>query len=106
MGCIYVVEAVIWGKVMRVCTHKHDNSGSGIIILHKCRRGSYTGKRNEDLSHKGDKENRVEIGLIIAEILLFIKSYRDLHFQDQLMLYFYCQRQLDHFVKDWLKSIV
>ena len=31
-GCIHVEEAVIWGKEMRACTHKRDNSGIGVII--------------------------------------------------------------------------
>ena len=57
-------EAVAWGREMRACTHKRDNSGSGVIIL---------------------EENLVQIGLIIAEILLFMKCDLDLHVQGQRM---------------------
>ena len=52
----HVEEAVIWGEQIMVCTYKRDNSGSGVIIL---------------------EENLVQIGLVIAEILLFMKSYID-----------------------------
>ena len=45
--------------------HKHDNSGSGVIIL---------------------DENLVEISFIIAEILLFVKFDHDQHFKGQLLL--------------------
>ena len=51
-------------KEMRACIGKRDNSGIGVMIL---------------------KENLVQIGLIIAEILLFMKCDPDLHFQGQLM---------------------
>ena len=47
---------------MRASIHKCDNSGGGIIIL---------------------EENLVQIGLIMAEILLSMKSDIDLHFQGQ-----------------------
>ena len=42
--CIHIEEAIIWGKEIRVCTHKRDNSVSFVIIL---------------------VENLVQIGLII-----------------------------------------
>ena len=35
MDCFHVEKAVIYGKKIRACTHKHDNSGSGIIIPEK-----------------------------------------------------------------------
>ena len=47
---------------MRACTHKCDNSCSGVIVF---------------------KENLVEIGLIIAEILLFAKCDVDLYNGDR-----------------------
>ena len=69
MGCIYIEKAVICGKEMSACTHKRDKSGIGVIIL---------------------EENLVQIGLIIAEILLFMKCDLDLHFQGQLIWRFCC----------------
>ena len=61
---IHVEEAVIWGNEMRACTQKRNNTGIGVII----------------------EENAVQIGLIIAEILLFIKcDDLDLHLQGQLL---------------------
>ena len=64
VGCIYVQEAVIWGKEMRACTHKRDNSGNGVIIL---------------------EENLVQIGLIVAEISHLMKCDLDLYYQGQLI---------------------
>ena len=49
---------------MKACTHKCDNSGGDVIIL---------------------EENLVQIGLIMAEILRFMKCDIDLHLQGQLM---------------------
>ena len=49
---------------MRACTHKRDSSVIDVNIL---------------------EENVVQIGLIIAEILLFVKCDLDLNFQGQLM---------------------
>ena len=56
---IHVDKVVVYGKEMRACTQKCDNSGSCFIIL---------------------EENLVEFGLIIAEILPFVKYDLDLHF--------------------------
>ena len=50
--CINAEEETIEGKEMRACTHKRDNSCSSTINL---------------------EEHLVGIGLIIAEILLFMK---------------------------------
>ena len=61
VGCIHVEKAVVWGKEMRACTHKRDITGIGAIIL---------------------EENLIQTGLIIAEILLFMKCNLDLPFQD------------------------
>ena len=47
---------------MRTCTHEYDKSDSGVIIL---------------------KEHLVEISLIIAEILHFVKCDVDLYSQGQ-----------------------
>ena len=57
-------EAVIYGKKMRACTHTGYNSVNGLIT-------------NEEIL--------VQIGFIIAEILLFMKFDLTLHFQTQLM---------------------
>ena len=46
------------------CTRERDNSGRGIIV---------------------HEEHLVQIGLIIAEILLFVKCDLDQYFQCQLM---------------------
>ena len=53
-------------KEMSACIYKYisDNSSIGVIIL---------------------EENFVQIGLIIAEIILCVKRYLDLHFQGRLM---------------------
>ena len=59
-------HATRWGHVSRACTHKRDNPGSGVIILEK---------------------NLIEIGLIIAEILMtyiFKVSWCDTCCQSQL----------------------
>ena len=50
-GCIHVEEVVVWGKEMRACTYKRDNSGIGVIIF---------------------EENVIQIGLIIAYIILLL----------------------------------
>ena len=63
-GGIHVEEDVICGKEMKTCTHKRDNSNIGVIII---------------------EENYVQIDLIMAEILHFMKYDLDLHFQCQLM---------------------
>ena len=47
---------------MRDSTHKRETSGSGVIIL---------------------EENLVQIGVIIADTLLFTKRGLDLYFQGQ-----------------------
>ena len=59
-GCIHAEEVVIWGKEITACTHKHDKAGIGVIIL---------------------EGNLAQISLIIAELLLFMKYERYLHFQ-------------------------
>ena len=85
MECIHVEEAVIWGKEMRSCTHKRDNfSISGIILA----------------------ENLVQICLIIAEILLFMKCDLDLNFQGQLMRRVFVTSCSIILGKVWLKSAV
>ena len=58
------------------CTHKRDSCGIGVIIL---------------------EENLVEIGLILAEILLFTKCDLDLHLQGQLLSCFFCKLKSHHF---------
>ena len=65
MGCIHVEEAVIWGKEMRTCTHKRDKRGIGVTIL---------------------EEHLIQIGLMLAEILLFMKCGLGLNYQYQLLL--------------------
>ena len=70
MRSFHVAEAVNWSKEMRACTHKRDNFGIGVIIR---------------------EERLVQIGLIIAEVLLFVKCDLDLHFEGQLMHGFCCQ---------------
>ena len=57
---LHVEEAVFWGKEMRAYTHKRDNFGIGVFI---------------------HEENLVQIGLIISEILHFMKCGLDLSFQ-------------------------
>ena len=49
---------------MRACTHNRDNTGIGVIIL---------------------EEKLVQVSLIIAEILSFVKCDLDRHSQGQLM---------------------
>ena len=85
MGCIHEEEVVIiiYGKEMRACTHKRDNHGIGVIIL---------------------EENFVEMGLIIVEILLFVKCDLVLHFQDQLMLLFCRKPKLHYFGEGLVKN--
>ena len=70
MGCIHA-EAVIWGKEMKACTHKLDNFGIGVVNI---------------------DENLVQIGLLIAEISLFMECELDLHFQGQPQLHHFDER--------------
>ena len=67
------------------CTHKRDCCGIGVIIL---------------------EENLVEIGLIIAEILLFTKCDLDLHLEGQLISCFFVSLSCIILVKVWLISAV
>ena len=67
---LHVEEAVFWGKEMRAYTHKRDNSGIGVFI---------------------HEENLIQIGLIVSEILHFMKCDLDLPFRSRLKWGFYFQ---------------
>ena len=68
---------------MRACTHKRNISGIGVIIL---------------------EENLVQIGLAIAEILLLMKCYLDMHFKGQLIRIF-CRQLLLHYFGEILVKL-
>ena len=81
VGCINIEKAIVWGKEIRACTHKWDNSSRGVVIL---------------------EENLVQMSLIITEILLFIKCDLGLHSQGQLISDFLLAH-LHHFNESFVK---
>ena len=64
MGCIHTDLRQLYRIKKCGLAHTYDKSGSGVIIL---------------------EENFVQIDLIIAELLPFVKCDLDLHFQGQLI---------------------
>lgn len=84
-GHIYVGREIILIDVVKACTHYCDNACGGIIYI--------------------SKANLVEISLIMDEILIFLTLILTYLFKVGEMTHLCCQSQLQHFKKDWLKSV-